>query len=48
MDDLDYCALEELLAAAADWVARQDPAPGFVDLVAEEVERVREVLGRDR
>jgi len=36
------------LETAADWVARQDPAPGFVDLVAEEVERVREVLGRDR
>jgi hypothetical protein len=36
------------LEAAADWVARQDPAPGFADLVAEEVESVREALGRDR
>jgi len=47
----DLVALDPLdseLEGAADWVARQDPAPGFSALVAEEVGNVREALGRDR
>lgn len=39
---------ESELEAAAGWVGRQDPAPGFADLVDEEVANVRDALGRDR
>lgn len=35
------------LDVAADWVSRQDPAPHFGALVAEEVENVRSALRRD-
>jgi hypothetical protein len=47
----DLLALDPLdaeLEDAADWVARQDPAPGFGALVEEEVGNVRDALGRDR
>ena len=47
----DLIALDPLdseLDDAADWVARQDPAPGFAALVEEEVGNVRDALGRDR
>ncbi len=41
--------LESELEDAADWVARQDPAPGFAAAhVEEEVDNVRDALGRDR
>jgi hypothetical protein len=35
------------LDIAADWVARQDPAPAFADFVEEEVANVRDALRRD-
>lgn len=47
----DLIALDPLdseLEDAADWVARQDPTPGFPALVEEEVGNVRDALGRDR
>lgn len=47
----DLIALDPLdseLEDAADWVARQDPTPGFPALVEEEVANVRDALGRDR
>lgn len=47
----DLIALDPLdseLEDAADWVARQDPTPGFRALVEEEVANVRDALGRDR
>jgi hypothetical protein len=47
----DLVALDPLdseLEDAAHWVARQDPAPGFAAHVEEEVEHVRDALGRDR
>lgn len=47
----DLIALDPLdseLEDAGDWVARQDPIPGFPALVEEEVANVRDALGRDR
>lgn len=40
--------LDSELEDAADWVARQDPTPGFPALVEDEVANVRDALGRDR
>ena len=47
----DLVALDPMdseLDDAVDWVARQDPSPGFARLVEEEVGNVRDALGRDR
>lgn len=47
----DLIALDPLdseLEDAADWVAGQDPTPGFPALVEEEIANVRDALGRDR